>query len=98
VLAGGRLEGREGVGGVSLSPAAMAAVEGVERVVLPSPNGSSICFGLTDSGRTAVGARLRNRAAVARWLTPRLAAGDRVAVVAASDAVPVLVGGAFAAV
>jgi 2-phosphosulfolactate phosphatase len=88
VLAVGRLEGREGVGGVSLSPAAMAAVEGVERVVLPSPNGSSICFGLADSGRTVVGACLRNRAAVARWLTPRLAAGDRVAVVAAGERWP----------
>jgi 2-phosphosulfolactate phosphatase len=88
VLAVGRLEGRGGVGAVSLSPAAMAAVEGVERVVLPSPNGSSICFGLADSWCTVVGACLRNRAAVARWLAPRLAAGDRVAVVAAGERWP----------
>ncbi|MDQ4053119.1 MAG: 2-phosphosulfolactate phosphatase, partial [Actinomycetota bacterium] len=54
----------------------------------PSPNGSSICFGLVDSGLTVIGACLRNRAAVARWLGPRLAAGDRVAVVAAGERWP----------
>jgi len=75
-------------GGVSLSPAAMATVEGVDRVVLPSPNGSSICFGLAESGLTVVGACLRNRSAVARWLAPRLAAGERVAVVAAGERWP----------
>src|SRR5689334_24723497 len=42
VLATGRREAREAGVGVSLSPAAMATVEGVERVVLPSPNGSTI--------------------------------------------------------
>jgi 2-phosphosulfolactate phosphatase len=102
VLAVGRLEGRD-TGGLSLSPAAMAEVEGAEvegarvegaqvegtqRVVLPSPNGSAICFALADSGLTVVGACLRNRAAVARWLSPRLAAGDRVAVVAAGERWP----------
>ena len=86
VLAVGRLEA--GAVGASLSPAAMAAVEGVERVVLPSPNGSSICFSLADSGLTVVGACLRNRAAVAAWLAPRLAAGQRVAVVAAGERWP----------
>ena len=53
---------------MSLSRRTMTAVEGVQRLVLPSPNGSSICFGLADSGLTVVGASLRNRAAVARWL------------------------------
>jgi 2-phosphosulfolactate phosphatase len=85
VLAVGRFEARNGTGGVSLSPAAMAAVEGVERIVLPSPNGSSICFALADSGLTVVGACLRNRSAVARWLAPRLQEGARVAVVAAGE-------------
>ncbi len=82
VLATGRLEGGAGV---SLSPASMQAAEGVQRVVLPSPNGSSICFGLRDAGALVVGACLRNRAAVAGWLAPRVAAGDRVAVVAAGE-------------
>ncbi len=84
VLAVGRFEGRDG-GGVSLSPAAMASVEGVGRLVLPSPNGSSISFGLADSGLTVVGACLRNNVAVARWLAPQVAAGATVAVVAAGE-------------
>lgn len=92
VLAVGRLEARartgNGAGAVSLSPAAMASVAGVDRIVLPSPNGSSICFALADSGVTVVGACLRNQAAVARWLAPRLAGGARVAVVAAGERWP----------
>ncbi len=87
VLAIGRFED-PGAGGVTLSPAAMSRVEGVQRIVLPSPNGSSICFALADSGLTVVGACLRNRSAVARWLAPRLAAGERIAVVAAGERWP----------
>lgn len=87
VLAIGRFED-SGAGGVTLSPAAMSRVEGVQRIVLPSPNGSSICFALADSGLTVVGACLRNRAAVARWLAPRLAAGERIAVVASGERWP----------
>ena len=47
VLAVGRLEQRDAGVGVSLSPATMQQVEGIKRVVLPSPNGSatiSICL------------------------------------------------------
>ena len=84
VLARGRSERA----GVSLSPASVLAAEGLERLVLPSPNGSSISFGLADSGLTVVGACLRNRTAVARWLAPRLEAGSRVAVVAAGERWP----------
>jgi 2-phosphosulfolactate phosphatase len=86
-LAVGRLEGRllpAGLG-VSLSPAAMARATGVGRVVLPSPNGSSIAFGLVESGCTVVGACLRNRAAVARWLQEH---GGTVAVIAAGERWP----------
>ena len=89
VLAVGRLEARalvdSGGSAVSLSPAAMGRVDGVDRVVLPSPNGSSICFGLADAGATVVGASLRNRAAVARWVQ---AQGGTVAVVAAGERWP----------
>ena len=88
-LAIGRLEARslEDAGGtaVSLSPGAMARAAGVDRVVLPSPNGSSISFGLADRGCTVVGACLRNRAAVARWLQAR---GGTVVVVAAGERWP----------
>jgi 2-phosphosulfolactate phosphatase len=92
VLAVGRLEGRalEDGGGsaVSLSPAAMARAEGVERVVLPSPNGSSIAFALAGTGCLVVGACLRNRSAVAAFLGRRLADGATVAVVAAGERWP----------
>ena len=56
---------------VSLSPASLSEVEGIERLVLPSPNGSTIAFALADSGAQVVGACLRNAGAVARWLAPR---------------------------
>lgn len=80
--------GRSEWAGVSLSPASVLAAEGLERLVLPSPNGSSISFGLASRGLTVVGACLRNRSAVARWLAPRVAAGSRLAVVAAGERWP----------
>jgi 2-phosphosulfolactate phosphatase len=70
---------------VSLSPASLAEVEGVERLVLPSPNGSTIAFALADAGSSVVGACLRNAGAVARWLAPRVAAGASVVVVPAGE-------------
>lgn len=71
--------------GVSLSPASVRASTGVDRLVLPSPNGSSIAFALAGSGATVVGAALRNAAGVARWLAAR---GGPVAVVAAGERWP----------
>ncbi|MFA6576852.1 MAG: 2-phosphosulfolactate phosphatase [Nocardioides sp.] len=89
VLAVGRFEQRDSGGrAVSLSPAAMAGVEGVDRIVLPSPNGSTICAALAGSGAQVVGACLRNRAAVAAWLAPQVAAGATVAVVPAGERWP----------
>ena len=70
---------------VSLSPASLAEVEGVERLVLPSPNGSTIAFALAESGAQVVGACLRNAGAVARWLAPRVADGASVVVVPAGE-------------
>ncbi|HSU01699.1 MAG TPA: 2-phosphosulfolactate phosphatase [Nocardioides sp.] len=70
---------------ISLSPASLAEVEGVERLVLPSPNGSSIAFALADSGAQVVGACLRNAGAVARWLAPKVADGASVVVVPAGE-------------
>ncbi len=81
VLARGRSEHA----GVSLSPASVRAAVGVERLVLPSPNGSSISLGLAEAGVTVVGASLRNRTAVARWLA---ACGESIAVVAAGERWP----------
>lgn len=86
-LAVGRFEAlsRPGARHVSLSPASLSEVEGVERLVLPSPNGSTIAFALAESGAQVVGACLRNAAAVARWLAPKMAAGASVVVVPAGE-------------
>ncbi len=86
-LAVGRFEAlsRGGARRVSLSPASLAEVVGVERLVLPSPNGSTIAFALADSGAQVVGACLRNASAVAQWLSPRVAAGSSVVVVPAGE-------------
>jgi 2-phosphosulfolactate phosphatase len=84
-LAVGRLEARaSGAGGVSLSPADMTRVSGIHRLVLPSPNGSTISSLLADAGSTVVGGCLRNRSAVAEHV--RHAA--TIAVVAAGERWP----------
>ena len=82
-LAVGRLEARSDPrpGVVSLSPATLRASVGVERIVLPSPNGSAISFALAGGGAQVVGASLRNRSAVAEWLASRLLADERASVV-----------------
>lgn len=74
----------------SLSPAQLLTSRYVDRLVLPSPNGSTICAAVRDAGTGAsvVGASLRNRAAVARWLLSRLAEGATVAVVASGERWP----------
>ncbi|GAB4054114.1 2-phosphosulfolactate phosphatase [Catellatospora paridis] len=66
---------------VSLSPVTIRSAVGVRRLVLPSPNGSTIALGLAESGATVVGVSLRNAAAAASWTAARLA-GDPDAVVA----------------
>jgi len=84
-LAVGRLEARAaGREAVSLSPADLTSVTGVERLVLPSPNGSSICAALAQSGAEVVGACLRNRTAVARHVR----GAEIIAVVAAGERWP----------
>lgn len=73
-----------GPGQVSLSPATIRAAPVLRRLVLPSPNGSTISATLAERGVPVVGASLRNRVAVARWL--RALGGDPVvAVVAAGE-------------
>lgn len=86
VLAVGRSQA--GPGRVSLSPASVRAAAGVERLVLPSPNGSSISFALAETGGEVVGGCLRNAAAVAALLAERLRAGATVGVVAAGERWP----------
>ncbi|WP_241153950.1 2-phosphosulfolactate phosphatase [Nocardioides pantholopis] len=87
VLAVGRLEAvRDGqVRAPSLSPAGLLECPPVDRLVLPSPNGSTIAAALDEVGaRVAVGC-LRNARAVAAWLAPQLEAGRSVAVIAAGE-------------
>jgi 2-phosphosulfolactate phosphatase len=80
----GRREGL-GSGSVSLSPVSFDGVSEVERVVLPSPNGSAISLGLAGAGVTVVGACLRNAPAVGGWLRDR---AGRVCLVAAGERWP----------
>lgn len=58
-------------GAVSLSPASIRAAGAagrLDRLVLPSPNGSTTSALLAGAGADVVAASLRNRSAVARWL------------------------------
>lgn len=87
-LAVGRLEARDRPGLVSLSPASLAGVEGIERLVLPSPNGSTVSAALTGSGATVVAGSLRTASAVAAWVRRRLATGAVVAVVPCGERWP----------
>lgn len=75
-------------GSVSLSPWSLQTAIGIERLVLPSPNGSTICAGLAGSGARVVAACLRNAASVADWLRLRLDGGAVAAVVPAGERWP----------
>jgi 2-phosphosulfolactate phosphatase len=84
VLAVGRSQAIDG--GISLSPVSVRAErDPPARLVLPSPNGSSIAHLLADSGVTCIGACLRNAGAVAAWLTEHAGGTEVVAVVAAGE-------------
>ncbi|WP_203826426.1 2-phosphosulfolactate phosphatase [Actinoplanes palleronii] len=83
---------------ISLSPAAIRRVatgRRIERLVLPSPNGSAICARLSAAGSarpageavTVLGVCLRNAAIAGEWVRARLA-GRPVAVVAAGERWP----------
>lgn len=67
VLAVGRSEA--GPDDVSLSPSSVLTADDVRRLVLPSPNGSTICFGLAATGARVYAACLRNRSEVAARLS-----------------------------
>jgi 2-phosphosulfolactate phosphatase len=68
-------------GRVTLSPASFrAAAADLRRVVLPSPNGSTVCAVLADAGVRVVVASLRNATAVARALGEIAGAGHASAV------------------
>jgi len=83
-----RQDARYRAGAVSLSPGSLQTATGIERLVLPSPNGSTICAELAGSRTEVVVGCLRNARAVADWLRPRLDAGAVVAVVPAGERWP----------
>lgn len=64
VLAGNRSSHE----GLTLSPASLLEVDADTRLVLPSPNGSTIAFAAVNAEIPVVAACLRNAAAVSRYL------------------------------
>lgn len=64
VLAGSRSSHE----GITLSPASLLDMESDTRLVLPSPNGSSIAFAAVNGARPVVAGCLRNASAVGRYL------------------------------
>jgi 2-phosphosulfolactate phosphatase len=86
VLAAGRRAA--GPGQVSLSPESVLRSSGIRRLVLPSPNGSTISARLAETGATVLGVSLRNADAAAGAVLRRLGAGATVAVVAAGERWP----------
>jgi len=75
-------------GAVSLSPGSIRRAVGLTRLVLPSPNGSSIAYSLAESAQVCVGASLRNARAVAEWIAQNHVEGSSVAVIAAGERWP----------
>ena len=74
-------------GQVSLSPASVRDAPVLDRLVLPSPNGSTISVQLAGTTPEVIGVSLRNRHAAAGWLLARRTAHPelRVAIVAAGE-------------
>ena len=78
--------GEAGPGDISLSPQSIRDAPPVARLVLPSPNGSTICHHLASGGTVVLGASLRNADAVAGWIAARHdAATTTLAVIAAGE-------------
>ncbi|MDF3313636.1 2-phosphosulfolactate phosphatase [Rhodococcus sp. T2V] len=75
-------------GSISLSPGTIRSAQSVERLVLPSPNGSSIAYELGTSAGACVGASLRNARAVAGWIADNYPDGAVIAVIAAGEKWP----------
>ena len=84
ILAVGR--STAGAGQVSLSPATLRVTPAPERLVLPSPNGSTICWHLASTTSVSLGASLRNARAVCGWVASHHTPGTTaVAVIAAGE-------------
>ncbi|KAF0961786.1 2-phosphosulfolactate phosphatase [Rhodococcus sp. T7] len=73
---------------ISLSPNTIRCTTAPRRLVLPSPNGSSICFELGTGAGVCVGASLRNATAVAGWIARHCTPTSVVSVIAAGEKWP----------
>lgn len=75
-------------GQISLSPATIRTSVGVTRLVLPSPNGSTISQEMARNGQTVIGVSLRNARAAAEWTMDFLANDQWLAVIPAGERWP----------
>jgi 2-phosphosulfolactate phosphatase len=82
-LAVGRSEA--GPGDISLSAVTIRRAQGVQRLVLPSPNGSTITQQLSNSGATVIAVSLRNRRAAADWVNAHRTDDLKVVAIAAGE-------------
>jgi 2-phosphosulfolactate phosphatase len=85
---GAVLAGRRGGPGVSLSPASLRDAQVLDRVVLPSPNGSALAHSLAGEVPHVAAACLRNARATAEWAARNLPPAAVIAVVAAGERWP----------
>jgi 2-phosphosulfolactate phosphatase len=85
---GALLAGPRGGGGLSLSPSTLRDARTLDRVVLPSPNGSSIVHKLAQDVPLIAAVSLRNAAATADWVAAELPPDAVVAVIAAGERWP----------
>ncbi|MDV8148828.1 2-phosphosulfolactate phosphatase [Arthrobacter sp. B10-11] len=82
------LAGRRGGNGVSLSPASLRSAPLLERLVLPSPNGSALAHALSGTVPRVAAVCLRNARATAEWAARNLPPAAVVAVIAAGEKWP----------
>jgi 2-phosphosulfolactate phosphatase len=73
------------LGDVSLSPATIRAGGAIDRLVLPSPNGSTIAHEMASLAQSVIGVSLRNVAAAAAWTAARMGDNAYVAAVPAGE-------------
>ncbi|WP_314214781.1 2-phosphosulfolactate phosphatase [Pseudarthrobacter equi] len=82
---GAQLAGPRDGGGLSLSPASLRAADSLDRVVLPSPNGSALCHELAGHVPLVAAVSLRNAAATADWVAANVPEDAVIAVIAAGE-------------
>ncbi|UNN02304.1 2-phosphosulfolactate phosphatase [Rhodococcus opacus] len=80
--------GRVTIGQISLSPNTIRRTAAPRRLVLPSPNGSTISFELGTGTGVRIGASLRNATAVADWIARHCTSTSVVSVIAAGKKWP----------